>query len=125
MFARASAADVSAAAAIAREVRAARGRHALQRAATHRPSICWSPENWRSSRWRAGTPLTAGAGDTIGVYETLSGAETTGWRAHVTRDVVALRIDREALFDLLAEHIGLLQAMFSAVLRRRAAPVTT
>ena len=57
------------------------------------------------------------------MYETLSGAETTGWRAHVTRDAVALRIDREALFDLLAEHIGLLQAMFSAVLRRSSASV--
>jgi CRP-like cAMP-binding protein len=54
----------------------------------------------------------------------LSGAETAGWRAHVTRDVVALRVDREALFDLLADHIGLLQAMFSAVLRRKGAAVT-
>jgi hypothetical protein len=42
----------------------------------------------------------------------------------VTRDTLALRFDREALFDLLADHIELLQAMFSAVLRREASAAT-
>jgi CRP-like cAMP-binding protein len=68
--------------------------------------------------------VAASAGDTVGVFETLSGADTTGWRAHVTRDTVALRFDREALFDLLADHIELLQAMFSAVLRRERSAVS-
>ena len=67
-----------------------------------------------------GEPVVAGAGDTIGVFETLSGAETTGWRAHVTTSGTALRIDREALFDLLTERIELLQGLFSALLHRRA-----
>ena len=38
----------------------------------------------------------------------------------IPEDCVALRFDREVLFDLLADHIELLQAMFSAVLRREA-----
>jgi CRP-like cAMP-binding protein len=67
--------------------------------------------------------VTAGAGDSIGVYETLSGAETTAWRVHVVGDGIALRLDREPLFDLLSDHIELLQAMFSAVLRRHVVPV--
>ena len=122
VFARASAADVSAAAAIAREVRAAPGDTLFS--GGDAPAIYLLVAGELALEPLAtGTPLTAGPGDTVGVYETLSGAETTGWRAHVTRDVVALRIDREALFDLLAEHIGLLQAMFSAVLRRSSASV--
>jgi hypothetical protein len=67
-----------------------------------------------------GAPVQAGAGDTIGAYETLSGAETTGWRGHVTVPGTALRIDREAFFDLLTERIELLQGLFSALLRERA-----
>ena len=122
VFARASAADVSAAAAIAREVRAAPGDTLFS--GGDAPAIYLLVAGELALEPLAtGTPLTAGRGDTVGVYQTLSGAETTGWRAHVTRDVVALRIDREALFDLLAEHIGLLQAMFSAVLRRSSASV--
>jgi CRP-like cAMP-binding protein len=64
--------------------------------------------------------VQAGPGDTLGVYETLSGAETTGWRARVTTSGTALRIDREALFDLLTERIELLQSLFGALLRKRA-----
>jgi len=117
VFARASAADVSALAAIGREVRAAAGDTLFTDGDAPALYLMVAGE-LALEPLAAGTPLTAGPGDTVGVYETLSGAETNGWRAHVTRDVVALRIDREALFDLLAEHIGLLQAMFSAVLRR-------
>jgi ATP:ADP antiporter, AAA family len=66
-----------------------------------------------------GEPLFAKAGDCIGVYETLGGAESTGWKAHVVRGGVALRVEREALFDLLADHIDLLQGLFSALQRRQ------
>ena len=38
----------------------------------------------------------------------------------MTRAGVALRIEREALFDLLADQIELLQGLFSALLHRRA-----
>lgn len=67
-----------------------------------------------------GTPMTAGAGDCTGIYETLGGLDQTGWRGHVTRGGVALRIDREALFDLLADQIDLLQGLFSALQRQPA-----
>jgi hypothetical protein len=50
----------------------------------------------------------------------IKGAETTGWRAHVTSAGTCLRIDREAFFDLLTERIELLQGLFSALLHRRA-----
>jgi CRP-like cAMP-binding protein len=66
-----------------------------------------------------GEPAFAKAGDCIGVYETLGGAESTGWKGHVTRAGVALRVEREALFDLLADHIDLLQGLFSALQRRQ------
>jgi CRP-like cAMP-binding protein len=68
-----------------------------------------------------GTPQTAGPGDATGIYETLGGLDATGWRGHVTRGGVALRVEREALFDLLADEIDLLQGLFSALLRQAAA----
>ena len=66
-----------------------------------------------------GEPAFAKPGDCIGVYETLGGSESTGWKAHVTRGGTALRVEREALFDLLADHIDLLQGLFSALQRRQ------
>ena len=64
-----------------------------------------------------GEPLSVGAGDCVGVYETLGGLDTSDWRAHVTRGGMALRVEREALFDVLADHIDLLRGMFSALRR--------
>jgi CRP-like cAMP-binding protein len=120
VFARASAADVSAVAAMGQEVRVATGETLFKDGDV--PAIYRLVDGEVALEPLAGgAPLAAGPGDTLGVYETLSGADTSGWRAHVTRDVVALRIEREALFDLLADHMGLLQAMFSAVLRRKSA----
>lgn len=55
------------------------------------------------------------AGDTVGIFETLGG-EAAGGRATVTGAGVALRIDRDDLFDLLGDHMGLLQGVFSALL---------
>jgi hypothetical protein len=66
-----------------------------------------------------GEPAFAKAGDSIGIYETLGGAESTGWKAHVVKPGLALRVEREALFDLLADHIDLLQGLFSALQRRQ------
>ena len=115
---------MSALAAIAREVRAAAGETLFKDGDAPAIYLIVSGEV-ALEPLSGGTPLAAGPGDTIGVYETLSGADTTGWRAHVTHDAVALRVDREALFDLLADRIGLLQAMFSAVLRREGAVTRT
>ena len=71
-----------------------------------------------------GQPAFARAGDSVGVYETLGGEESTGWKAHVTRGGLALRVEREALFDLLADHIDLLQGLFTALQRRQLAATT-
>ena len=67
-------------------------------------------------------PLTAGAGDTIGIYETLAGVPA-GAKVTVTKPGVALRIDRRELFDLLADNLDLLQGLFSGLLRTAPAPV--
>jgi hypothetical protein len=66
-----------------------------------------------------GPPLTAGPGDMIGVYDTLGGAESTSVRVHVTDSGLALRIDREPLFDLITDHIELLQSLGSALIHER------
>jgi hypothetical protein len=67
-----------------------------------------------------GTPLAAGPGDATGIYETLGGLDATEWRGHVTRGGTALRVEREALFDLLADQIDLLQGLFAALQRQSA-----
>jgi hypothetical protein len=59
--------------------------------------------------------LVAGAGATIGAAETLTGASPAR-RAVVTGAGQALRISRDALFDVLADHGDLLQSVFSGVL---------
>jgi ATP:ADP antiporter, AAA family len=65
----------------------------------------------------AGT-LLAPAGATIGVADTLAGA-ASGWRATVTRDGKALRLDRDELFAVLADHVDLMQGLFCGVLALR------
>jgi hypothetical protein len=60
----------------------------------------------------------AGPGTTTGVEETLAGL-SQGRRAVVTSDGFALRIDRDTLFEVLAEHSSLLQGLFSGVLHTR------
>ena len=60
-------------------------------------------------------PIVAGPGATIGLSETLAGV-SLGRRATVTRDGHALRIGHDDLFEVLADHIELLQGLFSGVL---------
>lgn len=59
---------------------------------------------------------TAGPGQCLGVRETLAG---TSWsfRARTETSVHALVVDRETLFDLLADRAHLLQCIFSSVFR--------
>jgi AAA family ATP:ADP antiporter len=61
---------------------------------------------------------TAGAGDVIGMYETLAGLPLDA-TVTANSDSVVLRIDRSGLFDLLADHTDLLQGIFSMLLRFR------
>jgi ATP:ADP antiporter, AAA family len=57
-------------------------------------------------------------GATIGVADTLAGT-TSGWRATVTKDGRALRLERDELFSVLADHVDLMQGLFSGVLALR------
>jgi AAA family ATP:ADP antiporter len=58
-----------------------------------------------------GSPALAGAGDTLGALETLTGAPPGP--ARVTAPGRALRIEAEALFELLADDADLLRGIFS------------
>jgi len=59
---------------------------------------------------------SADAGDLIGMYETLAGARLDA-AVTATSETRLLRIDRAALFELLADHTDLLQGIFSVLLR--------
>ncbi len=119
LLARARAEDIAALAAIAREVPLTAGELLFREGDAPALYVLLAGEI-ALEPMAGGEPVHAVAGDTVGVYETLSGAETTGWRAHVTVPGTALRIEREAFFDLLTERIELLQGLFSALLHRKA-----
>lgn len=60
----------------------------------------------------------AGSGDCLGVRETLAGGSFLE-TARIVSGGTALQIDREPLFDLLADRMDLLQGVFSAVFHRQ------
>jgi len=62
------------------------------------------------------TPAIAGPGSTLCTAETLAGL-SPGCRATVITAGRALRLDRDALFVVLADHVELLQTLFSGALR--------
>lgn len=64
-----------------------------------------------------GEAATATAGDVIGMYETLGGSRFDA-TLKVLSPVTALRLERDSLFELLADHTDLLQGVFSILLRR-------
>jgi AAA family ATP:ADP antiporter len=70
---------------------------------------------------QGGAPTRVGPGETVGVFETLVGG-MAGLRATVTVPGAVLRIEREDLFDQLADHVDLLQGVFSALLHPESAP---
>ena len=117
VFGRASAEDLAALAAITREVPLVAGETLFKAGDAPALYVVLAGELALEPE-AGGDPQSAGAGDTVGVYETLAGAERTGWRAHVTQPGVALRVERDALFDLLTDRIELLQGLFSAMMRR-------
>lgn len=61
-----------------------------------------------------GESANVSAGDCLGAEETLAGSDWS-WRGRATSPGKALRIDREALFELLADHMDLLQGIFGAI----------
>ncbi len=64
-----------------------------------------------------GQAATATAGDVIGMYETLGGSRFDA-AVTVLTTVTALKLERDSLFELLADHTDLLQGVFSILLRR-------
>jgi CRP-like cAMP-binding protein len=68
-------------------------------------------------------PIAVAGGFALGVAETLAGSPF-GWRATVTQDGRALRVDREELFVVLTDHLDLMQGLFSGVLSFRDASRT-
>jgi CRP-like cAMP-binding protein len=61
-------------------------------------------------------PVSVGPGGMIGMAETLAGLPVT-CRARVDDAGHALRLDQESLFEVLADHVDLVQGLFSGVLR--------
>jgi AAA family ATP:ADP antiporter len=61
---------------------------------------------------------SAGPGDVVGVHETLSGSRFD-YAVPVTEPATVLKLEREDLFELLADHTDLLQGLFSRLVRRR------
>jgi CRP-like cAMP-binding protein len=68
-----------------------------------------------------GVSDVAESGDAVGIYETLGG-EPINAKAQVTEEGSALRWRRSDLFDLLADHVELLQGIYSGLLHGRHAP---
>jgi hypothetical protein len=61
-----------------------------------------------------GPPVVAKAGDTIGVVETLAGS-VIDLRAQPSESGSVLRIDRDALFNLLSDRVDVLRDVFAAI----------
>jgi CRP-like cAMP-binding protein len=87
-----------------------------------RPSIYALISGTVSIETRTGSTVQAGPSDVIGIYETLAGIEFEV-RASVRESGVALRIDREDLFDLLSHRSALLRQVFGALFRSRTVAV--
>jgi len=115
LLAHATAAQLWRLSAVAREVTLASGAEALQKGGE--AAILIVLAGTLNIETPVGGAETANSGDVIGMYETLAGSR---FDAAVTATSAAhlLRIDRGALFELLADHTDLLQGIFSILLRR-------
>jgi len=63
-------------------------------------------------------PILASAGATFGVADTLAGTGA-GWRATAVSDGTAFRLSRDDLFAVMADHVDLMQNLFTAALTLR------
>ena len=61
-------------------------------------------------------PVLASAGATFGVADTLAG-RSSGWKAVATANGRSLRLDRDDLFGVMADHVDLMQNLFTEALR--------
>jgi CRP-like cAMP-binding protein/HEAT repeat protein len=121
VFSRASSDQLAALASISREVKMTPGEYLFRESDV--PAMHIILEGQLTLEPMAeGAPKQAMAGDAVGVYEMLASLEHAGWRGRVSTQGVALRVEREALFELLSDQIDLTQGLFSA-LRAALAPV--
>jgi hypothetical protein len=117
-FAHASASQLMALQAAAREVPLTGGQALFE---PHDPSACiLTLDGALALEFDGRGPQVAGPESVLGVAGTLAGAP---WRqrAVVTRPGRALRVGRDDLFDVLTEHVDLLQGLFGAMWDRRRA----
>ena len=117
-FAHASASQLMALQSAGREVPLSGGQAFFE---PHDPSSCLlTLDGALTLEFDGRGPQMAGPGSVLGVAGTLAGAP---WhqRAVVTRPGRALRVDRDDLFDVLTDHVDLLQGLFGAMWDRRRA----
>ena len=111
IFARAGSDELLALAAIAKEVPLSPGADLF---APGEPAAVHTIVTGRLQLQRDGTPSIARSGDTIGVVETLAGG-VIDLRAQAAEPGSALRIDRDALFNLLSDRVDVLRDVFAAI----------
>jgi len=87
-----------------------------------RPAIYALISGEISIEGRPDSPIFARPSDVIGIYETLSRADFE-FHSRVSQDGIALRIECDELFDLLAQRSALLRQVFGALFRNQPAPV--
>jgi hypothetical protein len=115
LFARATPDQLLRLARIAREVRLVPGSILFDEAD---PAALYVLASGEATLESEGSPaLRAGAGTTLGVREALGGTDGGHTRADTTG--FALRLEGEALLELLASDTALLQGIFGALLERR------
>ncbi|MEW6321324.1 MAG: MFS transporter [Acidobacteriota bacterium] len=116
LFARASAKELLDVAAITRRVPFGRGARAFSEGDVS--AICMPLSGRLTLRQpEGGLTEVVGPGDIVGIYETLVG-DPAGCRGEVIEAGVALRIDRDDLFDLLSDHLNLLHGLFREICTR-------
>lgn len=119
VFSQVSPDEVIALASIAVETRLTAGEDLLAEA--DRPAIYAVILGELSVQKDAETPIIAGPTDVIGIYETLAGIDF-GFHARVQQDGIALRIDRDDLFDLFVQRPALLRQVFGALFKNQSQP---
>jgi ATP:ADP antiporter, AAA family len=118
IFSLMSAEEILVLAAIAVEMRLSTGEILVEEA--DRPAIYALISGELSIEERGKPSISVGSSDTIGIYETLS-REDFSFRTRVRQNGIALRINHEDLFDLLAQHSDLLRRILSALFRSQPA----
>ncbi|MBZ5559539.1 MAG: MFS transporter [Acidobacteriia bacterium] len=112
VFARATAEELIALAAIAREVPIVEGADLFAEGEPAAVHIVLSGS--LQLQRNGGAAVSAGSGDAIGVVETLGGGLAEA-HARGVASGSALRIDRDALFEVLSDRIDLMRGLFAAM----------